>query len=377
MSIIKLDSGSYQAKLAIEAGRQVSRVFPTKQLAQEQLARWKREKREGISYSVHRPPSLDEYFAEWYGDVSREMIKDHETGWRKMQYQQYCRFIQPYIGPLKLNLITPQMVKRVLTNMATLGRSPQTQLHVFGLMRKMFGDAIENYQYLTFNPVIRKIKPSVPLIETKRLNLEQIKQLLLHVDGKKYGLAIWLHLYMGLRSGELQGLRWEDVDLVEKRVSIRRVYVQKTRRFRNHPKGRKQHSHSIPEELWQRLSWAYATRSGELVVHSPKGSHFVLPYRWYNNALRSYCRALSLPVVGTHGLRHSTSQIYLSHGASRDDLRELFAHSSLDVTDRYIGSNSSHLEQVSNVIRLFPQKSSMKIVHAAVFEESESRKLLE
>ena len=43
----------------------------------------------------------------------------------------------------------------------------------------------------------------------------------------------------------------------------------------------------------------------------------------------------------------------MSHRASRDDLRQLFAHSSPTVTDRYIRDRASNLERVGNVIRLF------------------------
>ena len=101
-------------------------------------------------------------------------------------------------------------------------------------------------------------------------------------------------------------------------------------------------------------------------MHSPVGPQYVLPQRWYCKALVGYCQELGIQEIKTHGLRHSTSEIYLSHGASRDDLRQLFAHSSLKVTDRYVRDKASNLEKVSNVIRLFPNKSSTKIVHADV-----------
>jgi len=52
-------------------------------------------------------------------------------------------------------------------------------------------------------------------------------------------------------------------------------------------------------------------------------------------------------------LRHSTSELYLSHGASRDDLRELFAHSTLSVTDRYVHRSKGNLDKVAEVINLF------------------------
>lgn len=191
--------------------------------------------------------------------VSSEKSKKYQSGWRQFQFQQYRDYVQPVLGKIRLNAITPQMVKRVLNRVAMMDRSPGTQRHVFVLMRKMFGDAIESYQYLTFNPAIGKFKPDIPFKEAKRLNLEQIKRLLVHVDGKKYGLAIWLQLYVGLRCGELQALRWEDIDLEDGRLqsaaltcerwrssaTIRRVENSIARRYHRScttgwpPRGRK------------------------------------------------------------------------------------------------------------------------------------------
>ncbi len=71
----------------------------------------------------------------------------------------------------------------------------------------------------------------------------------------------------------------------------------------------------------------HACATGELIVASPTGK--VLPYRFYLKAVKTYCEELGITVLGTHGLRHSTSELYMSHGATRDDLRSLFAHSKL------------------------------------------------
>jgi integrase len=122
-----------------------------------------------------------------------------------------------------------------------------------------------------------------------------------------YGLAIWLQLYLGLRAGELIALKWEDLDLETGRVTIRRTFVKKTGAFRDYPKGGRHHSHSIPQELWDKLRVAYREREAEWVFTSPKGNP--LPYRWYLVSLKKYCKELGLPDLGTHGLRHSTSEL--------------------------------------------------------------------
>lgn len=355
MPIVKKPSGRFQAKILSPDGRfTIYKTFPTRAEAEEHLARWKREKRQGKLKALEpKLPLLDQFFTEWFADVSSEKSLQYQSGWRDFQFQQYRDYVQPVLGSVRIDKISPQMVKRVLNRMATLNRAPGTQSHVFVLMRKMFGDAIESYQYLTYNPAIRKLKPEVPINEAVRLNLDQIKQLLTYVDGKSYGLAIWLQLYLGLRCGELQALRWEDIDFADCRLFIRRTFVRKMNQFRDYPKGRRQHSHTIPQELRERLEAARTVAKGELVCPSPRGPNLVLPQYWYSNALKKYCRELELPLLGTHGLRHSTSEIYMSHGASRDDLRQLFAHSSTTVTDRYIRDRASNLERVGNVIRLF------------------------
>ena len=126
---------------------------------------------------------------------------------------------------------------------------------------------------------MRKLKPDAPVKEAKHLNLNQIMRLLEYVWDKKYGLAIWIQLYLGLRAGEFIALRWEDIDLGTRRITIRRTFVKKTQQFRDYPKGGKQHSHTIPVELLQMLIEARRKATADFVVNSPRGN--CLLYRRY------------------------------------------------------------------------------------------------
>lgn len=244
--------------------------------------------------------------------------------------------------------------------MVAQGRSGQTQLHVFFLLRKMFRDAIELYQIINFNPVVRTMKPKVPLIEARHLSLSQLKTLLQHTRDKEYGTAIWLQLYAGLRVGEVVALSWSDVDLERGVITIRRTYsrqdtwVTQKQIIKDYPKGRKQHSIRIPSELVEQLKLEKMRATSDFVV-APNGK--LLMYDRYRRALRRYCRECGVPKVSTHGLRHSTSELYMHYGATRDDLRRLFAHSSMEITDRYVHERGTNLEKVANVIQLFPECS--------------------
>ena len=115
----------------------------------------------------------------------------------------------------------------------------------------------------------------------------------------------------------------------------------------------------MPQELLDFLKEMQNSANGELVV-VPEGWK-MLDYWMYRKILKTYCEEAEVPVIATHGLRHSTSELYQSYGASRDDLRELFAHSSASTTDRYIHHKGDSLEKVAKVIRLFPNGCSQNV----------------
>lgn len=376
MAVRKLPSGNFQARLAGPDGMILSEVFGTKAEAQERVACWKREKREGrLQPNRAHLITVNQFFLDWFSDLEAETIDRNKSGWRRTQRQLYRDYIEPEMGNYKLKDVNPQIVKRVLNGVAQAGKSAQLQLHVFALLRKMFGDAVENYQILQSNPATRKIKPRVPVREAAHLSVAQSAALLNFVRNERYGRAVHIQFLLGLRCGELQALTWDDVDLERGRVTIRSTYVRKTKVIRPYPKGGRHHSVPIPADLLPILVTAKAEATCEFVASvDGKG---MLSYEHYFRTLRRYCRELDLPEIGTHGLRHSTSEFYLSNGASRDDLRQLFDHSSLAVTDRYVHGRGSNLEAVARRARLHLVKpeapgsgsepeSTTKIDHAGV-----------
>ena len=354
MAIIKLPSGKFQVKVRGEDRQWITRAFDARKDAWIFESTIKKKLHEGTQITSEvRSMTLDQYFEKWFETVQTRASQ----GWRKEQVRNYRVFIRPILGEKRLQAVNPQNVAKVLNEMVRQGKSEQTQLHIFNLLRKMFGDAIEMFRLLTYNPAQKALKPKVPMKDSPHLNLSQVKSLLQYVQGKPYGDAIWLQIYLGLRIGELQALCWKDVDLERGIVHIRRTCVRKENCIRDYPKGRRQHVQKIPHELLQLLVGRKIESPDEFVVTAAQGG--MLRYEWYFRTLRRYCKQLGINSVGTHGLRHSTSELYLSHGASRDDIRELFAHSSNSVTDRYIHYRGSNLEKVADVINLFPKCSTV------------------
>ena len=65
--------------------------------------------------------------------------------------------------------------------------------------------------------------PKAPKREIKPLNEEQVKRLLKAADGDKLEALYVLAITTGMRSGELLGLQWKDLDLPAGIVQVRRT----------------------------------------------------------------------------------------------------------------------------------------------------------
>lgn len=145
-----------------------------------------------VSNEVNRL-TVDGFFASSFEETHSKTCE----GWKKSKLLMYQKYVSPFIGQMKLTAVRGQHINKVLTSMAKDGLSPQMSLHVFNLLRKLFNDAVEDYDYLAHSPVKRKHKPIVPEKETPHLSVDQARKLLTYVKGKSYEVAIWLEVLLG------------------------------------------------------------------------------------------------------------------------------------------------------------------------------------
>jgi integrase len=129
-------------------------------------------------------------------------------------------------------------------------------------------------------------------------------------------IGVSLALRLGLRRGEVFGLRWEDVDLKGKRLTV-------ARSFDSLPKNGKARTLPIPSALEEDLQrWrALCPKSPKVVpigTHSRQGLAALLK--------AAQCKPLAR---GWHGLRHTFASIFIEQGGSILALKEMLGHSSL------------------------------------------------
>ena len=153
-----------------------------------------------------------------------------------------------------------------------------------------------------------KRPPAAPLpqvIPNERpfLDADQIKVFLKAVKGNRYEIPILLAL-SSMRRSEIMALKWENVDLKNRRIKVKGAAVMDKNDNLVHKKENKNRSsvRYIPifmDELYEALQ-AARQESGLVVTCNPNTI-------WAN--ARRICARCGLPPVGTHGLRHSFASL--------------------------------------------------------------------
>lgn len=133
-------------------------------------------------------------------------------------------------------------------------------------------------------------------------------------------IGVSLAMRLGLRRGEIFGLRWQDVDLAHGRLTVARSYE-------GLPKNGKPRTLPIPSALSDDLrAWKAGIGASSPLV-CPLGKMGMIAFSKLLAA--AGCPYFSRP---WHALRHTFASLLIEQGGSILALKELLGHSSLDMS---------------------------------------------
>lgn len=192
-----------------------------------------------------------------------------------------------------------------------------------------------------------KLVTSFTRAEQKKLEMA----IMLQPDNKLLGVLITL--YTGLRIGELLALKWSDIDLKGRLISVTKTCHDgkddngNPIRYVGEPKT---YSSSriipIPVQLTSYIRAAQKKSRSERVIS--KGTSFV-SVRTYQKSFESLLKRLKIEHRGFHSLRHTFATRALESGMDVRTLAEILGHRSPTVTlNRYAHSMISHKRNMMN-----------------------------
>jgi integrase len=245
---IELKDGTTRYRVVVDIGRdengkrqQLTRTFDKLKEARAELSRIRHETDKGV-FVKPSDITLNDYLDEYFTGATRGRRQS-----TKVSYRDAFRPARERLGNRKLQSITKADIENLVDWMLTSGRKrggkPGTGLGTrsvrltLGRLKAAFEMAVDEGK-LVRNVVKLVTPPEYTPKERDTWSTTQVRKFLRTAAATRLHAAWRLSLY-GLRRGEVLGLRWSDVDLKAKTLTVNQARVLVDYRVRaEEPKSR-------------------------------------------------------------------------------------------------------------------------------------------
>lgn len=297
------------------------------------------DKLRALSVAVEAPAddiTVNEWMDAWVqdtaGNLAQHTIISRESIKRTM--------ISPYIGNIGIHALAPLDIRRMYGAWAAAGYSHGTMIHGKRTLMGALNYAVdmEVLEKNTFSKiqVCRSTKPNKTI---KPLDGDSVKAFVEAAEKDRYGDALLVGLFTGLRRAELAGLTWDCVDFGRGCI---RVYRQlKDRQAGNAEvsfmptKNKRERIVYPPDRVFEILRRIKEEQAG---IETPSDLIFLqrngTPLWGYNIflALKRVAKKIGLPETRLHDLRHSFATLALQNGGDPKTVSEALGHATVGFT---------------------------------------------
>ncbi len=258
------------------------------------------------------------------------------------RYRLIFKSFLPFVRGAYLNETTPETVDRYKTK--RLREISPVSVNIELRMLKSAFNVAKRWKLLEQNPFVEVPMARVPEQAPLSLSREDFQRLLACIRENWLKELVVFAVNTGMRRGEILNLRWQDVDLTRRTLTI-----QTRENFRT--KHGKRRVVPVNDVAYNVL----ASRHGK----SPSEYVFTLNDKpiydgWVTHLFKRYVRVANLtnPKVRFHSLRHTFATNLLRAGESIHIVQRILGHSSVMVTEGYSGIAGSELHEAVNKISL-------------------------
>ncbi|RHO17056.1 site-specific integrase [Butyricicoccus sp. AM18-35] len=279
----------------------------------------------------------------WYKDIILPQIEETTAyGYRGM----IENYLKPQLGEIRLQKLTARDIQQYYTwLMDEKELSPNTVIKHHNLLTNTL-NAAEQQEYITKNPMRAVSPPKKRQREAKFYTPEQLGTLLDKAVGTRIELPVYICAYLGLRRGELCGLRWSDVDLEHQTITIENTRTQAGKK--EIEKGTKTASSTrtlyLPDTLCDMLKAAkehqQACRAEYKNVYDDNDYVVVMedgrPFRpnYLSELFGKFLADNDLPKIVLHELRHTFASLSNQAGIPAYNIGKALGHSTPATTQK-------------------------------------------
>jgi integrase len=334
MASITTRNGSYRARITRKGHSTISKSFKTEYDA----IKWVRQVEVQLELGIYQEQSkkrfikLDMSFTE----ASDRYIKTHVV--HKLNHRTesgILGLISKRWDSRKLSSIQKQDVLMLKEDLLKVGRAASTVNHYINAISQLYQVAMNEWELKLSNPTTGIKRMTEPQGRMKRLPPEAENMLLKHSSESTLlplSSIIVIAIETGMRSAEILSMRWEDVDLNNRKVLIR------------HTKNGESRVVPLTSRAKNELEKLMSNYDSELVF----------PYcRW--QVRRQYVKAVARaksthegmqnPFIGLrfHDLRHEALSRLSDKGLNVIELSYISGHKTLSMLKRYTHPDHANL----------------------------------
>nr|DAI20800.1 MAG TPA: Integrase [Bacteriophage sp.] len=283
---------------------------------------------------------VDTWYEYWIG-IKKQTVRPNTV---RNYSERYERNIKGIIGKKLLSEVKPIHCQKIFSDMAEQGYKTTTIYQTRITLYNMLEFAKENDVILS-NPCKKSVKSDIGKPSEKKvaLTIDEQRKFLMAAAGQSYENQYKFMLQTGLRTGELVGLKWDDIDFGKRTVTISRTmeYRYKVGEWRVGPPKSKSGYRTIPltDEAIRilkdqkeknskikviNIEWrdqVFLSRKGEPVKNST-----------YDTALFKICDKAEIRKFCMHILRHTFATRCIEAGMIPKTLQKILGHSNIGIT---------------------------------------------
>ena len=250
--------------------------------------------------------------------------------------------ILPIFGNIKADELTSEQLHKFISDKLKGGLSSNYVADIVILLKSVMKFAVNRYNIR--NRIAEVVLPKRKRAEVNLLSKSQQIRLQKYLSANQNltSLGIALSLFTGLRIGELCALKWSDIDLSKRTISvtktIQRIRVEGgTKLTITEPKSNSSvREIPIPDCIIQMLKKFFSSKDCYLLSSSTKPVEpRVMQYRF-----QKLLKKANLPSIHFHALRHMFATNCVEMGFDVKSLSEILGHSGVEITlNRYVHSS--------------------------------------
>lgn len=270
-------------------------------------------------------PFFDDYWRQWFTGKSKSLKPSTCS-----DYERAFALALPGLGEMRIADITPDDIQQWINTLAESDLKPSTIRIYYSKVKACLESAVD-HELIERSPCRRTL--NLPRVD-RHAEIECLPpartRAVLEGLRDPHRTLVGVLMYSGARLGEVQALRWNDIDFQKNCVHIRRNYTPESGFTTLKTKAARRQVPMMPR--LRRLLEDYGPGAGEELLFPGEvaGQPLCRPpiRRHFERALND----VGLSGYTLHSLRHTFSSTLIDAGANPKALQVVLGHSSVQMT---------------------------------------------